>query len=63
MINGMNPVGISVANLVRSIEFYRDLLGMESFTSRLEHHLVPATAIPIGVFAADEGLIPLHFPA
>lgn len=29
MIRSMNHVGISVANLDRSIEFYRDLLGME----------------------------------
>lgn len=29
MIKGMNHVGISVANLDRSLEFYRDLLGME----------------------------------
>ena len=29
MISGMNHVGISVANLDRSIAFYRDLLGME----------------------------------
>jgi len=28
MITGMSHVGISVANLERSIEFYRDLLGM-----------------------------------
>lgn len=29
MIEGMNHVGISVADLDRSIAFYRDLLGME----------------------------------
>jgi catechol 2,3-dioxygenase-like lactoylglutathione lyase family enzyme len=29
MIKGFNHVGISVANLDRSIEFYRDVLGME----------------------------------
>lgn len=29
MIKGMNHVGLSVASLDRSIEFYRDMLGME----------------------------------
>lgn len=29
MISGMNHVGISVADLDRSIEFYRNILGME----------------------------------
>ena len=29
MIKRMNHLGVSVANLERSIEFYRDLLGME----------------------------------
>lgn len=29
MIKGMNHVGISVANLDRSLAFYRDVLGME----------------------------------
>jgi len=29
MIKGMNHIGVSVSNLDRSIEFYRDLLGME----------------------------------
>lgn len=34
MIKGMNHVGVSVANLARSIGFYRDLLGLELIRER-----------------------------
>lgn|SRR5690606_21622063 len=34
MIKGMNHVGISVANLDRSIAFYRDMLGMQVLRRR-----------------------------
>jgi catechol 2,3-dioxygenase-like lactoylglutathione lyase family enzyme len=35
MIKGMNHVGISVANLERSIEFYRNALGMEVVVEKI----------------------------
>lgn len=34
MIKGLNHVGLSVANLDRAIEFYRDLLGMQVVAQR-----------------------------
>ena len=35
MIKGLNHIGISVANLDRSIEFYKNLLGMEVTVNRV----------------------------